>query len=121
MLIALIYYISHISYIPLIKLKPSKRIMPSLLLNSILKRSKDSIKESLINESLSCKRNFKKSNLIYCKKLKKSKKLKNFKKSKKSKFSFIILSLSCKRNFSIKFIFYKNFLTLRVSVLPPHS
>ena len=33
--------------------------MPSLLLNSILKRSKDSIKESLINESLACKRNFK--------------------------------------------------------------
>ena len=37
--------------------------MPSLLLNSILKRSKDSIKESLINESLSCKRIFKE--LIY--------------------------------------------------------
>ena len=33
--------------------------MPSLLLNSILKRSKDSIKESLVNESLSCKRGFK--------------------------------------------------------------
>ena len=57
--------------------KAKQKIMPSLLLNSILKRSKDSIKESLINESLSCKRIFKKSNLIY------------YKKSKKLEFSFI--------------------------------
>ena len=50
--------------------------MPSLLLNSILKRNKDSIKESLINESLVCKRIFKKSNLIYYKKLKKIQEIK---------------------------------------------